>query len=164
MQYIRNHPGGFVKNVFQSSILYFTPATVYSLAVEESKKIKTYDLLYSFNWTHFAKNKHQRRILLTLSAIPKIIIYSLVFFILIWFCVQNKSISPWNIFMMLTIGFVFGVGSFFEHYENMRFRFETEPLFLILTAQAFTILYSRFKNRGYPPRQNEAIQNESASR
>jgi hypothetical protein len=163
-KYIRTHPGAFAKNVFQSSILYFTPATVYSLAVEESKKIRNYDLLYSLNWTHFAKNKQQRRVLLTLSAIPKIFLYFLVFFVLIRYYLQNKSISAWNLFIMLTIGFVFGVGSFFEHYENMRFRFETEPLFLILAAQAFSILYYGFKTRRYKRLQNGIIQKESASR
>jgi hypothetical protein len=34
------------------------------------------------------------------------------------------------------IGFVFCVSSFFEHYENMRFRYEIEPLFLLLAMQA----------------------------
>jgi hypothetical protein len=42
------------------------------------------------------------------------------------------------------------VSSFFEHYENMRFRFETEPLFLILAAQVFSRLYSRFQIRRRP--------------
>jgi hypothetical protein len=145
--YIRTHPGAYLKNVFQSSILYFTPATVYSLALEESKKIKIYDLLYSLNCTHFANSKQDRRILLTISAIPKMLLYFLVFFVLIRQWVRNKSTGVWNIFILLTIGFVFSVGSFFEHYENMRFRFETEPLFLILAAQVLAILYSGFKKR-----------------
>jgi hypothetical protein len=146
-RYIRTHPGAYAKNVFQSAILYFTPATVYSLAVEQSKKIKAYDLLYSFNGTHFAADKRQRRILLTISAIPKMILYLLVFFILIRDNIQNRSISPWNFFILLTIGFVFSVGSLFEHYENMRFRFETEPLFLVLAVQVFNMLYVRYKVR-----------------
>jgi len=155
LHYIRTHPGSYAKNVFQSTVLYFTPATVYSLAVEQSKKIKGYDLLYSLNGTHFAQNKQQRRILLTISAIPKMIIYFLVFFILIRQCIRDRSISAWNLFLMLTIGFVFGVGSFFEHYENMRFRFETEPLFLVLEAQVIGILFTAFKNRHRPLVQQE---------
>jgi hypothetical protein len=151
MRYIHTHPEAYAKNVSQSAILYFTPATVYSLAVEQSKKIKAYDLLYSFNGTHFAANKQQRRILLTISAIPKMILYLMVFFILIRYSIQKRSVSPWNLFIMLTIGFVFGVGSLFEHYENMRFRFETEPLFLVLAAQAFNMLYGRFKVRSNSP-------------
>jgi len=147
MRYIRSHPGAYAQNILQSAILYFTPATVYSLAVEQSKKIKVYDVLYSLNGTHFAKNKQQRRILLTLSALPKMVLYFGVFFILISFCVKTRSISSWNLFIMLIIGFVFIVGSFFEHYENMRFRYETEPLFLILAAQACYMLRSRLPLR-----------------
>jgi hypothetical protein len=56
------------------------------------------------------------------------------------------------------------VGSLFEHYENMRFRFETEPLFLILAAQVYTILNSWYKTRRYKRFQNGIFQNESASR
>ena len=151
MQYIEAHPMAYAKNILQSSILYFTPATVYSLAVKRADRIKTYDLLYSFNLTHFAHSKHQRRILLTASAIPKLLLYFLVFFVLIRFSMDNRSLTPWNLFILLTIGFVFGVSSLFEHYENMRFRFETEPLFLILAAQVFSRLYSRFQIRRKPP-------------
>jgi hypothetical protein len=39
IQYIRAHPVAYAKNILQSSILYFTPATVYSLAVEQADKI-----------------------------------------------------------------------------------------------------------------------------
>ncbi len=151
LNYIRTHPGAYAQNVVQSSILFFTPATLYSLAVEQSAKIKSYDLLYSFNLTHFANGKQQRRILLTLSAFPKMILYFFVFFILIRFCIQTRSITSWNLFIVLTIGFVFGISSFFEHYENMRFRFEIEPLFLILAAQVFSRVYSRYEIRKKTP-------------
>jgi hypothetical protein len=149
--YIKNHPGAYAKNVFQSSILYFTPATVYSLAVEQAARIKTYDLLYSFNLTHYAKDKYQRRILLTISAIPKLIFYFFIFFILIRYSIQTRSITAWNLFIMISIGWVFCISSFFEHYENMRFRFETEPLFLILAAQVISRIYSRFQIRRRSP-------------
>lgn len=147
LEYIRNHPGLYLKNVFQSSILYFTPATIYSLALEQVTKIKYYDLIYSVNLTHYAQNKQQRRILLTISAFLKMILYFFVFLILIRYCIQTRSISAWNLFIFLTLGFVFGISSLFEHYENMRFRFETEPLFMILAAQVFSRLYFRFQIR-----------------
>jgi hypothetical protein len=151
IRHIRAHPMAYASNVFQSSILYFTPATLYSLPVKETAKIKMYDVLYSFNLTHFAHSKQQRRILLTISAIPKLLFYFLVIFLLIRYCVQNRSIMPWNLLILLTIGFIFGVSSFFEHFENMRFRYETEPLFLILAGQVFSRLYSRFQIRRKPP-------------
>jgi hypothetical protein len=151
IDFIRNHPNAYAKNVFQSSILFFTPGTLYSLALENAEKIKYYDLLYSFNLTVFAKNKQERRILLTISALPKLILYLFVFFIFIRIYLQSRSITPWNLFIMITLGYVFGVSSFFEHYENMRFRFETEPLFLILAAQVFSRLFSRFQIRRTAP-------------
>ena len=141
--FISKHPGVYAKNVLQSSILYFTPATIYSLALEQTAKIKTYDLLYSFNLTHFSKSKLQRRVLLTISALPKLAIYLFVFFYLIRICFRTGSITIWNLFIMLTIIYVIGISSFFEHYENMRFRFETEPIFLILAAQALGFLFFR---------------------
>jgi hypothetical protein len=148
LKYIRNHPGAYAKNVIQSSVLFFAPATVYSLAVGQADKIKTYDLIYSFNLTHFSRTKQQRRILLTISAIPKIILYIFVFFILVRYSIKSRFITPWNLFILITIGWVFGISSLFEHYENMRFRFETEPLFLILAAQVFSIIY--FSKRSKP--------------
>jgi hypothetical protein len=151
MDFIHNHPGAYMKNVFQSCILFFTPGTLYSLTLENAGKIKYYDLLYSFNLTIFAKNNKERRILLTISAMPKLILYVFVFFILARISLQNRSITPWNLFILITIVFVFGISSFFEHYENMRFRFETEPLFLILAAQVFSRLFSRFQIRRRPP-------------
>lgn len=147
IDYIKSHPAAYMKNVMQSCILYFTPATMYSLAAGQSDKIKIYDVLYSFNLTHFAKSKQGRRILLSISAIPKCLLYLFVFFLLIRYNIKSRSFPPWNLFILLTIGFVFGISSFFEHYENMRFRFETEPLFLILSAQVFSIIYFRCLTR-----------------
>ncbi len=151
LSFIKNHPGAYAKNVLQSSILFFTPGTLYSLAIEKASRIKYYDLLYSFNLTVFEKNKQERRILLTISALPKMALYLFVIFILVQFSIQTRTFTPWNIFILVTIGFVFGVSSLFEHYENMRFRFEIEPLFLILAAQVFSRLYSRFQIRRPAP-------------
>jgi hypothetical protein len=150
MDYIRKHPGAYAKNVFQSSILYFTPATMYSLASESAGRLKYYDIPYSFNLSYFANSKQQRRILLTISAMPKLLLYLFVFFVLIKYSVVSRTLSSWNLFIMVTIGFIFLLSSLFEHYENMRFRFETEPLFLILAAQVFSRLYSRFEIRRRP--------------
>ena len=146
LDHIRSHPVAYVQNVLQSSILYFTPGTLYTFAIEPSEKIKYYDILYSFNLTHFAQSKMGRRILLTISAFPKLLLYLFVFFVFIRNCVRIKSIDPYNLFILITITFVFGISSLFEHYENMRFRFETEPLFMILAAQVISNLYYRIKS------------------
>jgi hypothetical protein len=148
--HIKAHPVDYGKNILQSSILYFTPATMYSLAMEHSDKIIYLDVPYSFNLVHFSHSKGQRRILLTLSAIPKLLLYVCVFLFFIRYSFRSKTLQPWNLFIVLTIAFVFVVSSLFEHYENMRFRFETEPLFMILAAQVLSILYSRYKKSKSP--------------
>jgi len=140
--HIKADPVAYLKNVLQSAILFFAPATTYSLAEKQAEKIKYFDIVYSFNLTRFAHSRQARRIALVLSAIPKLLTYLLVFWVIIRKTVREKSISSWNLFILLTLGFVFVISSFLEHYENMRFRFETEPLFLILAAQAINLIDS----------------------
>jgi len=133
---IREHPMAYAKNVLQSAIIFFAPATRYSVTEYEARRIMYYDLLYSFNLSHLAKGKQQRRIALTLSAVPKLIIW---FLVLAWWSRQlwrTRRLTPLTAFLFLVTGFVFCVSSFFEHYENMRFRYEIEPLFLLLAIQA----------------------------
>jgi hypothetical protein len=138
--HIRADPGAYLRNVVQSAILFFAPATTYSLAEKQAVKIKYFDIVYSFNLVHFAHSKQARRVALILSAIPKLLIYLLVFWIIARKSLRKKNISSWNLFILLSLGFVFVVSSFLEHYENMRFRFETEPVFLILAAQAIDLV------------------------
>jgi len=81
---------------------------------------------------------------LTISAIPKLVIYFLVFFIFLGNLIRSRHISLLNLFIFLTIAYVFFVSSLLEHYENMRFRYEIEPLFLVLLGQViFGILQKR---------------------
>jgi len=141
-QFIKKHPVAFLKNVAQSSILFFTPATMYSVTKKQTVKLKYYDAVYSFNLSHFAGNKQERRLLLTISAIPRILLYGIVFFWLVQTSIRRRSISIINLLILITIGYVFTVSSLLEHYENMRFRFETEPLFLLLAAQAVVAFHS----------------------
>lgn len=133
--YLKQHPGAYLKVVLQSSIMFFAPATRYPYAEEPSRKIKYYDLIYSFNLSQLTSGKGPRRIALTLSAIPKFLVYLYVFYLLGMDIYRRKKISPLNLFILCTIGYVFATGSLVEHYENMRFRFEIEPLFLILLGQ-----------------------------
>jgi hypothetical protein len=145
--YIKAHPFAYLKNVLQSTIIFFTPATRYPLAEEKAGKIKYYDAVYSFNLSEFAKGKQQRRIALTLSSLPKLLQYIVVFFFLFRSAVRDKKISLLNLFIVLTIGFVFFASSLFEHYENMRFRYEIEPLFLILLARITAVVILREKEK-----------------
>jgi hypothetical protein len=135
-RHIKAHPVSYAKNVLQSAIIFFAPATRYSVTEFQARKIKYYDIAYSFNLSHFAKGKQQRRIAITLSAVPKIILYFVVFSWLLKDWIRRQRISLLNLFIGAVIGYVFVVSSLLEHYENMRFRFETEPLFLILLGIA----------------------------
>ena len=142
--FIRKHPVEYMKNIAQSVFIFFAPATRYSWSERQAGKIKWFDVFYSFNLTHFAQGKYQRRLALLISALPKLFLYLLIT-ILFWRkAVRNRNISEVNLFMWITILFVFAVSSIFEHYENMRFRFEIEPLFLLLAIQVLDS-YTRLK-------------------
>jgi hypothetical protein len=143
-KYVMSHPAAYIKNVLQSAIIFFVPATRYPLAEEQSRKIKYYDLIYSFNLSHFAKGKEERRIAMVISAIPKIILYVFTFSFILIGVKRNRQISVLNLFIVLTFLYVFVISSCMEHYENMRFRFEIEPLFLLLVAQ---VIATKFKQK-----------------
>jgi len=145
---IRSHPIAYLKNVIQSAIIYFAPATRYPTTEYLSEKMSWYDVLYSFNLSHFAHGKQQRRIALTLSAIPKFFIYLFVFYWLIRETIRRKQVPGGLLTLFITciIGYIFVVSSLFEHYENMRFRYEAEPLFMVLLA----IVLSAFPLRRSP--------------
>jgi hypothetical protein len=148
--YIRRHPAWYLQNVAQSGILFFAPATRYPFAEAQAKKIKYYDLLYSFNLSELVTGKTARRIAVTLSALPKLLIYALVIFLTLrtatsrWTDWSNLArLSPLTAFILLVIAYSLVIGSFIEHYENMRFRYEIEPLFLILLGQALFLLVKK---------------------
>jgi hypothetical protein len=131
---IKTKPVAYFKNVSQSAIIYFAPATLYPTTVAQARKIKYYDMVYSFNLSYFAKDKHERRVALLVSAIPKVIIYIIVVFLLIREMIRTRKPLLLHLFILGTIGYIFCISSLFEHYENMRFRYEAEPLFLLLAA------------------------------
>lgn len=131
---ISAHPGAYCKNVLQSTIIFFAPATRYPPSEYQAAKLKYYDLVYSFNLSHFARGKQQRRLALTLSALPKLFLYLFVFCYMGRKAVRERKIPCLTLFITVIIGYIFCIGSLFEHYENMRFRYEAEPLFLLLAG------------------------------
>ncbi|MFI5151742.1 MAG: hypothetical protein ACHQET_00320 [Chitinophagales bacterium] len=140
------HPAQYLLNVLQSSIIFFTPATRYTFAEERARTIKYYDVPYSFNLSQFAgDDKQKRRIALTISAIPKMLFYLAV--LLLWFrySIPKRKWTTLNLVIIFNIGFVFAVSSLFEHFENMRFRFEVEPLFMILAVQTVSIIIGKIR-------------------
>ncbi|MCM5529384.1 hypothetical protein [Parasegetibacter sp. NRK P23] len=150
-EHIKKKPVAFLKNVAQSAIIFFAPATRYSVTEFQARKMRHYDIVYSFNLSHFAKGKQERRIAMVVSALPKILLYAAVFgwLFLQWF--SNRKLSPLQWFILLTIAYSFCLSSVFEHYENMRFRFETEPLFLLLLTQAILSSFPKLRNHKPSP-------------
>lgn len=140
--HIFKHPTSYTKNVIQSGFLYFAPATTYSLIRNQVQKIRIYDAIFSFNLTCLAKTKSERRITLLISAIPRIILYLYIFFILFRDWIQKRQIRLFNTLIVFTISYIFILGSLLEHYENMRFRFEIEPLFLLMLGQVIQKKYN----------------------
>jgi hypothetical protein len=132
--YVKDHPVDYLKNVVQSAIIFFAPASRYPVNEAQARKMKYYDLLYSFNLSQLAEGKQQRRIALTISALPKALFYLLVFFLAIRGMIKKRQASLVHLFIIYVIGYIFTISSFFEHYENMRFRYEAEPLFLVLAT------------------------------
>lgn len=137
---VTNDPVSYLKNVATAFIIYFTPASSYFKVADNNKRISFYDMLYSLNFSHLFDTEYQKKEALVFVAIPKFMLYVLVFFMVTIGAFRSKSITAANIFILSTIVFSVTVSSLFEYGENMRFRYEIEPLFLILLAHAITMV------------------------
>jgi hypothetical protein len=115
---------------------------MYPANLDKAEKLRIYDIIYSFNVSYFATGKHERRVALVISAIPKAIIYIIV---LAWCSMSLLKKKPGFLFLFATstIFYVFCVSSIMEHYENMRFRYEVEPIFLILLSCGISVLLNK---------------------
>ena len=132
LRQIRNHPSGYLKNVSRAWIIFFTPASSYFKIEKNERKIKLYDALTSLNFTAFFEDSLTQKLSLALASLPMMLLYMLVFI----FFLRNGSRVPLNVFILITIVYSLCLSSFFEYGENMRFRYEIQPLFFILLAQA----------------------------
>lgn len=137
---VNQHPLSYLKNVFTAFIIYFTPASSYFKVTKNDNQIRYYDMLYSFNPAHLFKDDLKKKQSLVIAAIPKLVLYTFTFFIMITKGLRSKSFSFLTIFIIITILFSLTVSSLLDYGENMRFRYEIEPLFLILAAQAIVSL------------------------
>ncbi len=142
-KHIKDQPVAFMKNVAQSAVIFFAPATRYSGTEAQTRKLMYYDAAYSFNLSHFVTGKQNRRIALTLSAIPYMLLYVFTFWVSVKEIIRRRRVGILNGFIILIIAYVFTAGSLLEHYENMRFRYELQPLFLLLLAQAIVIFLNK---------------------
>ncbi len=133
--YIQQHPWIYITHAAKSFVIFFSPASSYFRVQRNENRIRFYDLLYSFNLSYFSAGEEERKLFLAVSAVPKFCIYLVTFFLLVKEAVKRKYLFAANAFSVLTILFILLVSTFFEYGENMRFRYEAEPLFLILLAQ-----------------------------
>jgi hypothetical protein len=143
MRHVRAQPISYVSNVTQAAITFFAPATRYSAMEHQAWKIRYYDLLYAFNVSHFVTGKTPRRVAMAVSALPEMALYAIASLWLARRVWRLREIGPVNLFIAFVIGYVFLLGSLIERYENMRFRFEVEPLFLVVLGQAIAAYVSR---------------------
>jgi hypothetical protein len=143
LRQIQHHPLEYSRKVFTAFIIFFTPASSYFQVAENAGKIKFYDLVYSFNPATLFKDENIRKPLLVLAAVPKFLAYLFTFFIIVKERRRSASVSMLNVFLVITILFSLLVSSFLEYGENMRFRYELEPLFLILFAQALDFRFRK---------------------
>ncbi|MBE7169808.1 MAG: hypothetical protein INR73_04420 [Williamsia sp.] len=132
--YISHHPAGYLKNTATSFVIFFTPASSYFQVAENCRKLSWYDALYSFNLSHFFSTKPQQKAALVVSALPKLLVYCLVFWLLVKRSISQRRIGTTEAFIAWTILYILVTSTLFEYGENMRFRYEVEPLFLILGA------------------------------
>ncbi|MEO5997011.1 MAG: hypothetical protein ABIN89_09745 [Chitinophagaceae bacterium] len=133
---VQAHPVSYLKNVSTAFIIFFTPASSYFKVKDNNHRMRYYDMIYSFNPSHIFDDKQQMKQSLALAAVPKFLIYCFVFFIVVRNSLRATYFPVFNIFIIATILFTLVVSSLFEYGENMRFRYEIEPLFLIVAAQA----------------------------
>lgn len=134
LQYIAQHPAGYIKNVATSFIIFFTPASSYFQVRENCSRLPVYDVLYSFNLSHFFSTEEGRKAALAFSALPKFLAYLLIFSGLFKSGIRQKKISVTEAFIVWSVFYLLFTTTLFEYGENMRFRYETEPLFLILAC------------------------------
>lgn len=134
LDFIKTHPVAYVKNVFGAAIIFFNPATRYYNKIKNYHKLYVYDMVYSCNLSPLMPEKTGKKYLQAISGFPKFVMYFLVFFYSIRQWVKYRDISLVNFYIIFSIVFIFITSSLLEYGENMRFRYELEPLFLILAA------------------------------
>lgn len=139
-RYIFEKPYTYLGHAFTSLVIFFSPASSYFKVEENNSRMRYYDLVYSFNLSHFFKEKKKKRVALAISAIPLFLIYISVFGTVLRKALRNRFISTINFTIITIILFILLISTFFEYGENMRFRYELQPLFLILASQAMIII------------------------
>lgn len=143
-QYIKQKPASYLAHTAASFIIFFSPASSYFKVQQNNDKICYYDLIFSFNLSHLFKEKEKKRIALAISALPVFISYLVVFFVIIKDALKRRYISTVNSLIIIITLFILMVSALFEYGENMRFRYELHPLFLILASQALLIVINKF--------------------
>jgi len=146
LEEVSRHPASYLKNACTAFIIFFTPASTYFKVTENEKRIRYYDMIYSFNPAPLFTGRDAKKLSLAIAAIPKFIFYVFIFFVMIREGFRSRSISLLNVFIIFTILFSAIVSSLLDYGENMRFRYEIEPLFLILAAQAIVLFKSGKRN------------------
>ncbi|MEJ7769917.1 MAG: hypothetical protein WKF89_19010 [Chitinophagaceae bacterium] len=145
-QYVAKHPASYLQHTLFSFIIFFSPASSYYKLKPNNDKLSYYDLVCSFNLSHLYSEEKKRRIALAVSAIPLFCIYFMVIFITIRDAIRSRFISTLHAVIMTIIFFILAISTVFEYGENMRFRYELHPLFMVLAADV-VVKWLRKNNR-----------------
>ncbi|MEO6915811.1 MAG: hypothetical protein ABI151_09325 [Chitinophagaceae bacterium] len=134
---ILSNPGDYLNNVLKAGLIFFTPASSYFKVEENERKINYYDAITTLNFSSFFADKPARKRSLAVSSVPMMLLYAFVLFIFFRRSNYPGLLHPVEMFIVITIIYSLLISSFFEYGDNMRFRYEIQPLFLILCAQYF---------------------------
>ena len=143
LHFVRRHPASYIKNVCISFLIFFTPASSYFQVKENCNHIAWYDMMYSFNLSHLFGDGDKKKMALVASSVPKFLLYLLVMAYTVMRERKSGKFSLVSAFILFTILFVLVTGTLMEYGENMRFRYEVEPLFLVLCAGVSSTIFNK---------------------
>ncbi|MEO7988388.1 MAG: glycosyltransferase family 39 protein [Chryseolinea sp.] len=146
---IKHYPMEYLKNVAISFGYYFYPASNYPLLEENSSKMFWYNKLYNHLvlWTIYNPEEVDRKppfrieyaLSLSLLLILSFVVCGTIGLQQLWKHKLSKTFiyslpAVVTTYLVLTIAYTMVVGNFFEQGENMRFRFQTSTMCLIVVG------------------------------
>jgi len=163
---IQLNPVDYCKNVGLSFGYYFYPASDYPLLKKNLDKFFWYNKLYNHLvlWTIYNPNEIDRKppfkieyaLAVSFAVILSYVACAIVGLSTLWKVRFNlKALEPLPLavisFAVLTIVYTMIIGNFFEQGENMRFRFETSTLLVIIVALTIDRLLKKYFDKSLKP-------------
>ena len=147
------YPKTYLYNLLGANLRYFTPSASYFILEGNYQKIAGYANLFNLDLARLLGkgkvNQNEPAWVLPLRALPLALVYLFAVYILLklmWALIFKKVIIDKRLlylsaYMLFNIAFVMLIGNALEVWENMRFRFLTNPLLLVLLV----VLWQQYK-------------------